>query len=150
MSKALSTAYLSHQISQLEEKVRDVSIEKPKRVIPAANGIDETEFPPLGAEAIPKSKKEPVLARVDASGSESVQSFNREDQGRRRRGRGRGGMNGHGRRHANHSDDSSDDEEYGWRVVVLDTSALLWAPQGVRKLVRQGWEVIVPLEGELP
>lgn len=51
-------------------------------------------------------------------------------------------------------DDSSADEEDGerdkdgeWRVAVVDVSALLWALKSVKRIVKKGWEVIVPLDG---
>jgi hypothetical protein len=40
-----------------------------------------------------------------------------------------------------------EEEDDGWRLVVLDVSALMWAPRSVRRLMARGWEVIVPLEG---
>ena len=49
----------------------------------------------------------------------------------------------------NASSDSSDEEdEDGWRLVILDVSALMWAPRSVRRLLRREWEAIVPMEGE--
>lgn len=207
MSKALSSAYLSHQISQLQDKVRTTSLDpaSKRNGIKAAH-VDEAEFPALGAEpvklkpqqtlgvslekehgeretigvrAVNGDAGEPREARIDRSdvGSDLFGSGDgrRENGGRRGRGRGggeggrgggrsggRGGRgNGHGHGHGqghfrrDHShgereDDFDGEFEQGkhWRVVVLDTSALLWAPQGVRRLVRQGWELIVPSEGE--
>lgn len=41
-----------------------------------------------------------------------------------------------------------DEDEGGWRVVVLDASVMIWALRSVRRVVSKGWEVIVPLESE--
>lgn len=126
--------------------------------------MDEHEFPPLGAEPRPRREqsREParseavrIEARIDDSGVESVDV---EDKGYgsgngRRSGRraGQSRKDRSDRREAGQAESSADEDagEPEWRVVVLDTSALLWAPQGVRGLVRQGLEVIVPAEGEL-
>lgn len=158
------TAYLSQQISQLQEQVGSVSLNGARSWSAPANGnVNEHEFPPLGADPLPRrdQSREPardevvrIEARIDDSGRESVDV---EDKGYGSgHGRRRGPQTGHnrrGRKERREADqpESSADEDVGereWRVVVLDTSALLWAPQGVRSLVRQGLEVIVPAEGE--
>jgi len=124
--------------------------------------VDEHEFPPLGAE--PPSRRdqsrEParddavrIEARIDDSGVESVDAEEKghgSGNGRwRDRWAGQNRKDRRDRREVDQAESSADDDagEREWRVVVLDTSALLWAPQGVRSLVRQGLEVIVPSEG---
>ena len=94
--------------------------------------MDENEFPPLGAEVVKKK----VEVKVDVSDTESVVLQNDVSSEKHEI-----------RKSMRERDSESSDEEYEWRIIVLDTSALLWAPQGVRKLVRQGWEVVIPSEG---
>ena len=161
----MSTAYLSHQISQLEEKVRDVSLDKSARPHRAARaGVDEFEFPPLGAEA-PKTKPQPqrVVPAPEAEKPAAVPAAQRRIDGSDRDshsqgdgGDGLGKKKKWGRRRqvpqefydGSEPDDDDDEEPRDWKAVVLDTSALLWAPQGVRRIVRQGWEIVIPSEGE--
>jgi hypothetical protein len=44
--------------------------------------------------------------------------------------------------------DAEGANEDGWRVIVVDVSALMWASKCVRALVGNGWEVVIPSEGE--
>lgn len=94
-----------------------------------------------------------IEARIDDSGVESVDAEEKghgSGNGRwRDRWAGQNRKDRRDRREVDQAESSADDDagEREWRVVVLDTSALLWAPQGVRSLVRQGLEVIVPSEG---
>ncbi|KAK4684632.1 hypothetical protein P7C73_g5539, partial [Tremellales sp. Uapishka_1] len=87
LQKALSTAYLTHQITELETRVQGMNVDEP--VTRGRSGSFEDEGPP----------------------------------------------------------EKEDDE---WRVVVVDVSALLWAPKEVKRLVGKGWEVVIPLEGAGP
>lgn len=127
--------------------------------------MDEFEFPPLGAEA-PKVKHQPsrnallqpepakvptahaISRGVDGSEKDSLSQDNGGDGfgkkkkwGRRRQAQ---------QEHYDGSEADEDDDGDGvreWKTVVLDTSALLWAPQGVRRIVRLGWEIVIPSEG---
>ena len=158
--KAHAGAYLNRQLEQLENKVREINIERGIPNRPATPEEDDYDFPRLGAKQQPKTKTAvapPTHAALD------VKPSGRIDNSDKGSARGQPVQNGR-REHAESKnkvlqrsysrdelDVEADDHPAGdrpWKVVVLDTSALLWAPQGVRRLVRQGWEVIVPVEGE--
>ena len=106
------------------------------------------------------------IGRIDDTDTASAQSpinadsrLNGRDHGRRDRRAGdqdRGNNNRDGREHDRGARRKHKKGEYGdegtakkpWRAVVVDSSALMWSPQAVRRLVGHGWEVVVPLEGE--
>lgn len=55
---------------------------------------------------------------------------------------------GHNTRSESSDDEGDEDMWDTWKIVVLDVSALMWAPQSVRRLLARGWEAVLPLEGE--
>lgn len=55
---------------------------------------------------------------------------------------------GHNTRSESSDDEDDEDMWDTWKIVVLDVSALMWAPQSVRRLLARGWEAVLPLEGE--
>ena len=215
----MSTAYLTHQISELESKINKASINHPQPRVAGKEGFggeDDIEFPPLGTD-VPKSRprqsgqgqprqrhesfgkggvvgghgriwEEDDSHGPDGNGQHGQRHGRRRGDGGGEKERGRiddsdlesrdfhashhRGSRGttHGKRWSSRLNgrfgdgqgygDSNGDEGVGgdgdgdpgraWKVVVVDSSALLWAPQAVKRLVGQGWEVIVPVEGESP
>ncbi|KAL1410377.1 hypothetical protein Q8F55_004385 [Vanrija albida] len=115
LSKALSAAYLEHQIADLESRVNAI-------------GVDDKDKAG-GAGTEPKG---PTPANRSPT----------------RAPRGRGGHQQHQQRRIDEgsSASDSDNEPDGWRVAVVDVSALMWAPKSVRRLVQRGYEVVVPLD----
>lgn len=145
LQKALSTALLNHQISELESKVQSIQVLKQQDpAAPAVNGH------------VGKAK----VARVNGDSSNrdiAAKNVNKEVQER-----GRDTKAGLGRidddpaevaAALTHDEDIEpvdiDDEEEGeqWRVVVLDASALIWALRSIRRLSSKGWELVVPIDG---
>jgi hypothetical protein len=172
LQKALSSAYLTHQISELESQVQSVDLSKGK---PAPTTrlarIDDPNFPPLGSVPVPSPRGHAM--RQDEVSSRPIkpiqgQGDRRDGRGRGRGGRGRGRGEGggrfddsdrernlpqhHHRRRRDSSPEMSDEddaaEQSDPRTVVLDVSGLMWAPQSVRRLVRRGWEIVLPLDSE--
>jgi hypothetical protein len=132
LQKALSTALLNHQISELESKVQSIQIAK-GGAKPAA----------IGGQA--KSFQMPAAADQAGHGESGKGKF---------AGFGRIDMDAGDRADAlTHDEDievegmSQDDEDDKWRVAVLDASVLIWAPRSVRRLAAKGWEMVLPIDG---
>lgn len=132
MSKALSAAYLNHQISELESKVQQLPVSQD---VQPHNGIKQVAggHQQQGVQ-MKKGLNGLVASRIDDTlpGLDQV--------------RARIDDNGNSDRELDH-DDQDDKED--WRVAVVDVSGLMWAPKAVRNLVTRGFEVIVPTDGEL-
>ncbi|OCF42431.1 hypothetical protein I317_03807 [Kwoniella heveanensis CBS 569] len=130
LQKALSAAYLSHQIAELESQVKATSVTQhpaPTPSDPRLIGSSTTKpSNPSAQHAGFKGKAGQNFGRIDVEGQIREPD---DDLGR--------------------PDDVDDASEHGgddWRVVVVDASALMWAKNAVKRLVGKGWEVIVPLE----
>lgn len=119
LHKALSTAYLNHQIAELENKV------------------NATHFKSAAPQARAKAKGQDTTASPDAHA--------RQLQPQQQQAAPRDPNDDLGRPDDVEIDD--DDEAEDWRVVVVDISALMWAKNAVKRLVAKGWEVIIPAEG---
>ncbi|WVF67143.1 hypothetical protein IAT40_001888 [Kwoniella sp. CBS 6097] len=129
LQKTLATAYLSHQIAELESQVKATSLTTPAPSDPrTGSGIK----PSATAQQVQKPKANRNIGRIDVDVDVDVEGQipdPNDDLGR--------------------PDDVDDESEHGdddWRVVVVDASALMWAKNAVKRLVGKGWEVIVPLE----
>ncbi|RSH84294.1 uncharacterized protein EHS24_005809 [Apiotrichum porosum] len=172
LSKALSAAYLEHQIADLESKVQSIGVNGGNNAAAARRSFED--------RPVEKDKhKDKRGDRYDyyhddddddekhhADGREWRQgpsddngrghSRGKHDHGDRPdKGFGRGHHHKHhGHHHSKHgriddssaSSDSDSEGEWEWRVAVVDVSALMWAPHSVRRLVHRGYEVIVPLD----
>ncbi|KIR71578.1 hypothetical protein I310_04885 [Cryptococcus deuterogattii CA1014] len=110
LHKALSTAYLNHQIAELENKVNATHI---KSTVPQtkanAKGQDANASPNTNARQLhpqlqPQAPRDP-----------------NDDLGR-----------------PDDVEIDDDDEAEDWRVVVVDISALMWAKNAVKRLVAKG------------
>jgi hypothetical protein len=141
----LTTAYLTDQISHLEAKTGSLGL---NGTVPKAKPhvIDDPNFPPLGTEG-------PVVPRVQPRKVErhDVEKTGKAENGMKRIDDSDDGMVEQvprPRRRGSDTDMDDEEEEAVWKVIVLDVSALMWAPQSVRRLVRRGWEIVVPLDGE--
>lgn len=121
LHKALSTAYLNHQIAELENRVNAAHIKSPAPQAKAkAKGGDSARSPDASARQLQPQPQPPQQPPGDPN----------DDLGR--------------------PDDVEidvDDEAEDWRVVVVDISALMWAKNAVKRLMAKGWEVIIPAEG---
>jgi hypothetical protein len=122
LSKALSAAYISHQITQLEDKVQGGEAGK-------RSGSPSTNR--RGGRGGQRGGHRD--GRGGGAGGGGGRGRDRE-QGRQAQGRG--------------GPDRDRCREQQPRRVVLDTSALLFALPRVRNLVKNQAEVVVPLEGD--
>ncbi|WWD16568.1 hypothetical protein CI109_100995 [Kwoniella shandongensis] len=125
LQKALSTAYLNHQIAELENKVRTTTLKATAEQFQPRIGINNSQ-----AKAVSAANTGQVGAEVAVPNG--LQRDVNDDLGR--------------------PDDLEADElaagheDEEWRVIVVDVSALMWAKNAVKRLVQKGWEVVVPLE----
>ncbi|WWC87834.1 uncharacterized protein L201_002728 [Kwoniella dendrophila CBS 6074] len=118
LSKALSAAYLNHQIAELESKVKAATLTPPQA---------EPRLQPTS----PRLTRGEVKQNSARNGNGVIQERDpNDDLGRPD--------------DVEDPDDEDDSEE--WRVVVVDVSALMWAKNAVKRLVGKGWEIVVPLE----
>lgn len=133
MQKALSTAYLNHQISELESRVHAIDL---------PNGHHDHHG---NHERIAESASSRG-GRGRCGGGFGRRHGEENGRGGHEGGLGRGKHGEKGR--IDDSDEDRDQEvDKEWRVVVVDVSALLWAPKAVKRVMGKGWEVILPLEG---
>lgn len=177
LQKALSAAYLNHQISELESKVRGISLPQAGAAAPQSQSSPQRRGP--GGKGNRGKQQQAAIATGEYKDKEQDGNFrsqHRGDMGRRVNGDndrpGNGYANGNQEEKDHHesnaelglsrklSRDQFDDigriddvvdgavDKSDWRVAVVDVSALMWASKRVRALVGYGWEVIVPLEGE--
>lgn len=131
LSKALSAAYLNHQISELESQVRQLPVSKDVQVNGRDNGNNGRKQ--VTDDDKTKKKNLVVVNRIDDGLSPPAAAPARLDDG-------------------NTSDRDLDRDEFDdkedWRVAVVDVSGLMWAPKAVRNLVSKGFEVVIPADGE--
>ncbi|WVQ83611.1 hypothetical protein IAT38_005752 [Cryptococcus sp. DSM 104549] len=155
LNKALHTAYLEHQIAELEGKVKGAHLtsgpgaKSPANVPTPAHGLGLAGSPAGSPWVVPgadlRGRHAPGLNGGGAGGGGA---------GGGGAGGGGAGGGGAGREMRDPNDDlgrpddveldEAGDGDGDWRVVVVDISALLWARNAVKRLVAKGWEVIVP------
>ncbi|WVQ94742.1 hypothetical protein IAU59_001822 [Kwoniella sp. CBS 9459] len=127
LQKALSAAYLSHQIAELESQVKATSL-SPNPNTHATSAL----------QAHQQAKLNRNLGRIDIDVDVDVEDDDAVEGNIREPDNDLG--------QPDDVDDSIQHGEDDWRVVVVDASALMWAKNAVKRLVGKGWEVIVPLE----
>jgi len=154
LSKALSTAYLSHQISELQSRVEATHLPHGReghgrpdhsmhehagqRRGRGGAGRDGGRGQRRGAHAPEGLHVHHAISPEDGGVDDTPRPEDRRD----------------GVARIDDSDpedpfrdDEMDSRSKEWRAVVVDVSALMWAPKSVRRLLGIGWEVVVPLEG---
>lgn len=164
LAKALSAAYLEHQIADLESKVNAIGVDGPGPSGAPRGGAR----PAAVAKAAVNGEHEHAAAQLDGHHRHHHQ-YHGEGSHAHPPHHHHHHAHHHHAHHHNHnhqhlhplqgagriddssgsspSSSSSDSEpEFEWRVAVVDVSALMWAPRSVRSLVQRGFEVIVPLD----
>ncbi|WOO85211.1 uncharacterized protein LOC62_06G008710 [Vanrija pseudolonga] len=131
LSKALSAAYLEHQIADLESRVNAIGVDDKAGAAGgggggagAANNHNNNKSPTRRAWGAAAAAA-PTPAPAPAPAPQPQPQQRRIDES---------------------SASDSEPEADGWRVAVVDVSALMWAPKSVRRLVQRGYEVVVPLD----
>lgn len=140
LQKALSTALLTHQISELESKVQSIQVSKQRNAkastpdghIVTAQPAAMTGLGPNGQHVPGAGVKEKFagFGRIDVDAEEKVDAMTHDED-------------------IEVESDIGEDEDDKWRVAVMDASVLIWAPRSVRRLSAKGWELVVPIDGEL-
>ncbi|KAK8861523.1 hypothetical protein IAR55_002345 [Kwoniella newhampshirensis] len=136
LQKALSTAYLNHQIAELENKVKSTTLKATAEQFRPRNSGQ------LQQGALATTAAAPAVIPNAGNGPGAVESRAIADPPNLK------DMNDDlGRPDDLEADElAAGHEDDEWRVVVIDVSALMWAKNAVKRLVQKGWEIIVPLE----
>ncbi|CAK9785741.1 hypothetical protein CC85DRAFT_329363 [Cutaneotrichosporon oleaginosum] len=174
LSKALSAAYLEHQIADLESKVNAVGIngdactpvtsawprspghaKRPAQTAhafpPLPSGGQDPRSPGLAGAGVQHRTSPAVGGRSgpppppgSPTGPPPVACAT-PHAAAQPRPPSSAGTRDLVDSHSARIDDSDEDEDV-WRVSVVDVSALMWAPRAVRSLLQRGGEVVIPLD----